>query len=468
MTGHSKKTAREIATAALNRFDPKHGYINTILNDLLRHTDETQRATDLVFGTIRNHIVIDDVITRFADCPVERIQPELLSIIRIASFELIYCPQTPEYSIVNEAVNMAKALTRKKQTGFVNAVLRQITRHIQNRQVTLSKADSGRILPQNISTGCQFDADILADPEGLPSDYLSTAFSLPKWLVTDWHNDFGQESTRQICFASNRRPSIYIRPNMLKITTQKLAEIFHQADIDFEILPNVIPAEAGIQNSSDADDSMIKLKSPRAITELPGFKEGLFTVQDITASLPVRLLNPQSEWTILDLCAAPGTKTTQLAEITKDSATIIATDIDAQRLKSVKENKTRLGINSVNTLPYEQILNSKFDVVLLDVPCSNTGVLAKRIEVRYRINPKAIEKLSKIQYDLLTTAAKLLKPKGKICYSTCSIQKAENSQLVKDFLRDNPDFELQSELLTLPSAEGFDRDGGYVAIITRK
>jgi 16S rRNA (cytosine967-C5)-methyltransferase len=157
-----------------------------------------------------------------------------------------------------------------------------------------------------------------------------------------------------------------------------------------------------------------------------------------------------------------------LAELTEDSAKIIATDIDAERLKSVKENTARLGITCVNILPYEQILNSKFDCILLDVPCSNTGVLAKRIEVRFRINPKAVKELAKTQASLLAAAAKMLKPKGRICYSTCSIQKAENSRLVKDFLRDNPDFELQSELLTLPSAEGFDRDGGYVAIITRK
>jgi len=132
MRGQSKKTAREVASAALNRFDPKHDYITTILNDLLHQTDETQRATDLVFGAVRNRIVIDNVISRFADCPVERIQSKLLNIIRIASFELIYNPQTPEYSIINEAVNIVKELAGKKQTAFVNAVLRQINRQISD------------------------------------------------------------------------------------------------------------------------------------------------------------------------------------------------------------------------------------------------------------------------------------------------------------------------------------------------
>jgi len=476
MTGHSAKTAREIAAAVLNRFNPKRNYVSPLLNELLQQTGEKQRATDLVFGAIRNRTAIDKVIATFSGRPVERIQSKLLNIIRIASFELIYCPLTAEYSIVNEAVNTAKAIAgvklvpekKRKQTGFVNAVLRQIARHIKSRQIPLSQAEPRKTVPQDLSTGCQFDTDILPDPQTSSADYLSIAFSLPKWLVNDWLNEFDKESTRQICFASNRRPSIYIRPNILKTTTEEIAEKFRQVDIDFDIMTNVIPAEAGIRKSNNAGDSVIKLNSPKAIAELPGFSDGLFTVQDITASLPVRLLNPQPEWTILDLCAAPGTKTTQLAELTADSAKIIATDIDPQRLESVKENTARLGITSVSILPYEELLNSKFDSVLLDVPCSNTGVLAKRIEARYRINPKVIKELAETQTELLAAAAKMLKPKGKICYSTCSIQKAENSERVKDFLQQNPDFALEFELLTLPSAEGIDRDGGYVAIITRK
>ncbi len=452
--------ARTIATTVLNKFDadPKQDYAGPILNKLLRQTSEKQRATDLVFGTIRNRSAIDMVIAKLADCPAERIPAKLLNIIRIGAYELIYSPQTAEYAIVNEAVENTKAIKGKKQTGFVNALLRQITRHIQNRQIPLSDANTQRTLPQTPSTGCEFDTDILPNPKDSPPDFLSATFSLPKWLVNIWLDEFGAQSTRQICFASNRKPAIYIRPNTLKTTTQQLTEKFHQANIDFEI---------------SADKSMIKLKSPQAVTELPGFAEGLFSVQDITASQPVRLLKPQPEWTILDLCAAPGTKTTQLAELTADKAKIIATDIDSQRLKKVKENTARLGINNVKTVAYENLEKtyaeiSSFDCILLDVPCSNTGVLAKRPEVRLRITPKAIAKLVKIQGELLETATAMIKPKGKICYSTCSTLKAENSTLVKDSLQKNIQLKLDSELLTLPSAQSPDRDGGYVAIITGK
>ena len=200
-------------------------------------------------------------------------------------------------------------------------------------------------------------------------------------------------------------------------------------------------------------------------------------------SQAARLLQPQPDWTILDLCAAPGTKTTQLAELTRDSARIVATDIDSRRLEKVKENIARLGIRSVEIIPYEGLfanrtayiaepgattVRERFDAVLLDVPCSNTGVLARRPEVRYRIRPEAITQFAKTQADLLQKAATMTKPGGKICYSTCSIQKAENSELVREFLAKNAGFELQGEELCLPSAEEFDHDGGYAAILVKK
>jgi len=473
MAGQAQKTARLIATAVLNQFDAadKRKNVGQILDKFLQQTNdnsgvvsgrllprvvrEKQRATDLVFGTTRNCTTIDAVIAKLADCPTERIPIKLLNIIRIGAYELIYCPQTAEYAIVNEAVKNAKTTSGSKQSGFVNAVLRQITRYIQNRQKPLTETDIKKTLPQTPSVGCEFERDILPDSKTSPADYFSAAFSLPRWLVADWLSEFSTELTRQICFASNRRAGIYIRPNRLKTTAQDLAEKFRQAGIDFEII---------------ADQSMIKVKSPTLVTQLPGFAEGLFTVQDITASQTVRLLAPQPGWIILDLCAAPGTKTTQLAELTGDKAKIFATDIDSKRLKKVEENTARLGISSVSIVAYEHMdkaveQNGPFDCVLLDVPCSNTGVLSRRPEVRYRIKPKSITELTKIQSRLLEAAATMVRPGGKICYSTCSIQEAENAELIKEFLQKNNDFKLESELLTLPSAQEPDCDGGYMALL---
>jgi len=452
MADEKGKSARTVTVQVLNRCDPERNYAGPVLDKLLGKTQQRQQATDLVFGTLRNRRAIDRVVTTFSGRPVQRISPHLLNIIRVGVYELIYAPATEEYAIVNEAVEHAKAATGKKQAGFVNAVLRQVLRHIKNRSVPLEYAGARRALPQASMTGCEFDTDFLPDPDSAPDGYLSVAFSLPGWLVSDWLEESGRERTRQICAASNRRPSIYIRPNRMKVTPQELAERLASAGVQTEIV----------------EDRMIRLKSPEAVKNLPGFAKGEFAVQDITTSQPVRLLNPQPNWKILDLCAAPGAKTTQLAELTDDSARIFATDIDARRLNMIKENISRLGAKSVQIVRYHEIQNSKFDAVLVDVPCSNTGVLARRVEARYRLSPKAVDRLVKTQCELLEKAANLVTPKGRVCYSTCSIQRQENNALVSDFLRDHPNFEIETEGLILPSAEGFDCDGGYTAILVKK
>jgi 16S rRNA (cytosine967-C5)-methyltransferase len=452
------RSPRAVAATVLSKTDPRKDYISPVFDELIERTEQKQRATDLVFGTIKNRALIDLAIEKISACPAERIPAGILNILRIGFYELIYCPQTAEYAIVDENVENARRTTNNKQTGFANAVLRRATRHIKNRTIPLDQAEPRNTIPQTPAAGCEFDIPLLPNPSESPQGYLSSAFSLPRWLGGSWLNEFGEEKTRQICFASNRRPSVYLRPNRLKTTAEELAERL-KAD--------------GVKCDTAAELQMIRLTSPKAVIALPGFAEGLFTVQDLSAAEPVRLLNPQPVWTILDLCAAPGTKTTQLAELTNDNAKIIATDIDGSRLAMVRENIDRLGIKSVAVVEYENLHKiarqaGPFDCVLLDVPCSNTGVLAKRPEVRYRITKDAIEKLAETQIELLRRAAKMLKPGGVICYSTCSIQPAENRLLIKRFLAENQTFRLISEKLILPFTDPFDHDGGYAAIIGEK
>ena len=471
MAKEKPKTARAVAVQVLNRCDPQKNYAGPVLDKLLNRTEQRQRATDLVFGTLRNRRAVDTVITRFSGRPVQRISPHLLNIVRVGVYELVYAPATGEYATVNEAVEHTKAVAGKKQAGFVNAVLRQVLRHISNRQVQLEHAGALRTLPQTLAAGCEFDTDFLPDPEISPDSYLSVVFSLPGWLVGDWLGEFGLEQTRQICAASNRRPSIYVRPNPLKTTTRELAEKLASAHVEVEIV----------------EQAMIRLKSPRAIGNLPGFAEGEFTVQDITASQPVRLLNPQPDWTILDLCAAPGVKTAQLAEATADSAGITATDVDARRLEMVRENMARLDIKRVQIVPYEGILNSqfstlnsKFDAVLLDVPCSGTGVMRRKPEIRWRITEKEIETLAGLQSKLINAASQCVCADGVLIYSTCSIEPEENRGVVKSFLKANPDFQLDPAGNYLPdevvSEDGYMEtfphlhgiDGAFAARMVKK
>jgi len=473
VAGARPKSARQVASEVLNRFDPARNYAAAILEPLLDQTDQRQRATDLVFGTIRNRRAIDAVITVFSSRRIERIPPGLLNVIRVGCFELVYNPRTAGYSAVNDAVEIAKRRFGARQAGFVNAVLRNITRHISEPQKPLAEAEPEKTLPQSAATGCSFDTPLLPSPRSDPVGYLAAAFSLPGWLVADWLAEFGFEQARRICLGSNRRPSVHLRPNTLKTTAEELASMLAEKGIEHEFV-------------SSAAVPMLRLKGAAAVSALPGFAEGLFTVQDLSAARAAVMLKPRVDTRILDLCAAPGTKTTQLAELTGGSARIIATDIDSRRLEKIEQNVSRLELENVEIVPYERLEQRRselgsFDAVMVDAPCSNTGVLAKRIEARFRLGRAKLVELVETQKKLLFEAAAMTGPGGRICYSTCSIQRLENSRLIEDFLRQNEAFELESESLVLPSCGsadardvcgqalgGCDHDGGYVAVLVRR
>ena len=411
---------------------------------------------DLTFGVIRNRQLIDTIIETIADVRVERIQKKLLNIIRIGVFELVFTPDRADYAIVDAAVELTKKAGGSKTAGFANAILRNIHRNIKNRCVDLS-ADITRIIIQSVKTGCEFNTAIVPDPKDNPTNYLSIMFSLPLWLVEEWFGEFGFQQTRDICIASNRRPSVYVRPNPLRTTPQQLYDLLKSSEIDCNLI---------------TEQGMIQLCNAGDVTKLPGFDEGLFVVQDLTASQAVKMLSPQPGWTVLDMCAVPGTKTTQLAELMADTGTIFATDIDEMRLKRVETACTRLQMSSIRILPFanlsKALANETYDAVLIDVPCSNTGVLARRPEVRYRINQSSVAELARTQLQLLHRAASLVKPGGKIAYSTCSIQHQEYTGVIQQFLAKNDAFVLLEERLSLPSADDTDRDGGYVAILQKK
>jgi len=468
MARAKNKTSRQVALEVLDSFDITRHDAGEILHTIIHQTDQRAHATDLVFGVIRNLPAIDMLTDKLGGTKTERIHKKLVNIIRIGAYELIFKPKTPAYAVINEAANLAAA-AGKRQTGFVNAILRNLTRSIADRNISLADADPLKTLPQSSQTGCLFKDVILPDPKTKAPEYLSRAFSLPLWLVTDWLDEFGFEQTRQICFASNRAPGVFVRPNTLKISAPALAQKFTADGIDFDLCES---------------ESVLKLNSHLPVTILPGFDEGLFTVQDPAAARTVEILAPQPGWIVLDLCAAPGTKTVQTAQMMKNTGRIIATDIDPQRLKKVEQNCKRLGITIVDVITYEKLQQTideteRLDAVLLDVPCSNTGVLARRPEVRLRINRRIPTTLAQTQLKILQKAANLFSPgtcgraslkHPKICYSTCSILNQENSKVVKQFLSTNTNFRLDSELLTLPSTaagESFDHDGAYTAILMK-
>ncbi len=461
MAGHGPMTARRVALGVLDQFDPDRHDSRQILHRVIDRTDQKAHATDLVFGVIRNRCTVDMIIARSAGVPIDRIAGRIVNILRIGVYELIYVPTTADYAVVNEAVDLAHVVAGKKQSGFVNAVLRNITRAITQRAAPLKTTVAQDTLPHSPTHGCQFDMPVLPDPQTDPAAWLAEAFSLPKWLTGEWLDEFGFEKSKRICFASNRRPGVYIQPNTLKISLESLARKFSEADIEFEIV---------------AHETMLKIRGHRAIASAPGFSEGLFIVQDPTAAGVAKILAPQPGQKILDFCAAPGGKAVGMAQLMSDRGSIVASDIDSGRLKMVCDNCTRLGITIIEAVAWGKLPDviaqvRRWDAVVVDVPCSNTGVMSRRPEVRYRITPRAINTLVETQRQLLDRAGGIVSVGGKICYSTCSIQRAENSDLVKAFLQGNPNFKLDYEKLTLPfvlADQSFDYDGGFVAILTKQ
>jgi len=229
------ETARSIALKVLDKFKPEKHDAAGLLAGMINKTDQKGQATDLVFGTIRNRALIDHVLAKVANTPIERINRRLLNIIRIGVYELVFASQTAEYAIVNEAANLTSEIAGKKQTGFVNAVLRNIGRGIEQRCVPLESCDLAKTVPTSLTEGCLFKNNLLPDPQKAPSAYYSLAFSIPQWLIDSWLDHYGAEKTRHICFGSNRRPSVCLQANILKTSPQKLCDMLLAEQIDCKL-----------------------------------------------------------------------------------------------------------------------------------------------------------------------------------------------------------------------------------------
>lgn len=454
-------TARNTAWLVLNQCDiPRHD-AGDLLNSYLPKTDRPAQATDIVFGVIRNGTAIDHVIKQYGSVQPERVKPSLWNLLRIGAYELVYAPKTADYAILNEIGDLARQKGAKRTVGFVNGVLRSVQRNILSRRLPLTEAVPTTILSQDETFGCAFRTDLLADSQTDPVNYYAVAFSLPTWLVSQWLDSYGNETTWSICLASNRAPSLIAQPNTLCTTAEELAARL---------------ADEGVKCELNAEKSMVRITHGGQITKIQAFLDGYFVIQDPTAAEAMKLLKPQPGWVVADVCAAPGGKSVVLAMLMNDTGTILASDKDTVRLQKVRQNAERMRLNAIQIVPpsrIEQTLRKfkKLDAIVLDVPCSNTGVLARRVEARRRLQKKQMDKLRQTQKQLLTNAAAICQHETNIVYSTCSILAEENQQQIQQFLKQHPSFTLIREKLTLPRVKTeklFDHDGGYVAILARK
>lgn len=435
-------SSRDVAVNCLLAFEREQCRIQDTLDNIFKtenlDTRMKRQATELAYGTCRHIITLDHIIAKNSNRTLRKIHPVIMQILRVGLYQLIYLQGTPDFAVVDQAVSQAKKSQLRGTDSFVNALLRSVQRDMDGVFTADTDVPPRNALWLNNKELCRFKSLLLPDPKKNLIKYYSLAFAHPPWLIERWLRQFDAPTVRAICLANNSRPLLTLRVNTLRCTSKELQQLFTQADI-----------------KAVFHDPAAQLLQPAAPRLLPGFAEGFFYVQDMTAMSVAPVLAVAPGQNVLDLCAAPGGKTTHLAQLMTNNGTIVACDISKKKLDKVEQNCQRLGINIVTTCLAEQLDSliaekGLFDTALADVPCSNTGVLARRVEARHLLNPAAIRELTNIQYLLLERAVRAVKPGGKVLYSTCSIEPRENELLIQKFLQKNDSPKLLYEKLTLP------------------
>lgn len=402
-------SARELSVRVLDEVDRKRAYASRALDRVLSEakTDARERslATEIVYGTLRNRGYIDWVIDTMTPRGVDSIDTRLLNILRTAIYQIRFLTRIPPSAAVNEAVNLSKKLAGTRFHRFVNGLLRSYIRKMED------------LVPPS--------------PDDDPILGLSIAYSFPKWMIERWIAEYGFDYTVKLCEYFNATPDLTVRVNRLKADREAVADRLAKRGVEVSEAPHA--------------DSGLVLSGASAIPDIPEFAEGLFTVQSVSSMLVAPVVNPHEGGFVIDACAAPGGKTTHLAELMGDCGRVLALDIHDHRLESLRESASRLGLSCIETRVHDATVQlSEFDreadAVLIDAPCSGLGVLNRRPDARWRKTPDDIGQLVELQKSILKAMAQCVKPGGVLVYSTCTIVREENDDVIDWFLEANRDF----------------------------
>jgi 16S rRNA (cytosine967-C5)-methyltransferase len=413
---------REIAVSVLNQ-RKKGRFIEVLLEEALAASqlrpEDRRLLQELVYGVARWELTLDWLIARKTGRKTQK--PMVQNLLRLALYQMFWMDRVPSYAAVNETVEICKSKGLLPQARFVNALLRAYGREAAETHAKLN--------------------------EFRKTD-LSLGYSHPEWLCRRWQERWGEEATAMLLEWNNAPPPTYARVNRLKVSADELIAVWQKEGVSFEEGSfDWIPA-----------GTVWRLLQYSGLGTLESFRSGLFYIQDPSTLLAPGLLQARPGENVLDLCAAPGGKTTYLAQLMRNQGRIVARDIEPARLDLVKENAERLGASCVEITPATEEF---FDRVLVDAPCSNTGVMRRRVELRWRIRPEEIQRLALTQHTLLAKAAKHVRAGGTIVYSTCSLEPEENERVVRGFLETHSEFRLDLERELTPVKDRV--DGAYCA-----
>lgn len=424
--------SRELALQILYQVNEEGAYANLALDKALfpcTWLDPRDRGfiTEIVYGSVKNRGKLDYVLNQFASTKVNKMDKWTRNLLRMSLYQILFLDKVPDSASVNEAVKLAKHYGHVDK--FVNAVLRNILRGMDKIQWP-DKAEN-------------------------PVEYLMVQYSFPQWMVERFIRQYGLEDAERLCEWYNQPAAMWIRTNTLKTTRTELKQILEKEGL-------------AVTESRHTPEGL-KIENAVNLHKLKAFQHGLFTVQDESSMLVALAAEPMPGQRVLDVCSAPGGKSTHMAQLMKNKGTIYACDIHKHRLDLIAENCKRLGITNVELVQQDGTKLTKrwqepFDVVLCDVPCSGLGVLGRRADARWAKESEDISGLCKIQKKILEEAAQLVVPGGTLIYSTCTIAPEENQEMVEAFIKEHPEYELD-ETLTDCWLDIDKDDTGYVQFL---
>lgn len=423
---------RQLSFKILNKIERDKAYSNLTLDAYL---DEYKGkifspafVTALVYGVIERKITLDFVLSEYLTQPIKKLKPEVLIILRMGTYQLKFMDSIPDSAVVNESVKLTKKNGCAYASGLVNSVLRKIAKN----DIKYPNTD-----------------DKISD--------ISIKYSCPKELVSQFCKDYGIENAEGILSCSIGSSGVSIRVNTLKTNTDDLIKRLESNGAECEICSQA--------------ENHIKIKNFGAVENTQEFKQGLFHVQDISSALCVKALELSENMTFIDVCSAPGGKAFTAAQYMNNKGKIYAFDLYEHRVKLINKGAERLGINIIDAQTGDaSVLNNQLkasaDRVLADVPCSGLGIIGRKPEIRYK-DLEFIDKLTDLQYNILTNASEYVAENGLLVYSTCSLNKKENDCVCDRFLKSRSDFEKHGDYTTLmPHING--TDGFFIAVFRRK
>lgn len=430
------ENSRELILDTLLLIDRDGEYSHIALKQVLdkyQYLDKKERAfiTRVVNGTLERMIELDHIIHSFSKVKVNKMKPVIRMILRSGVYQIKYMDAVPDSAVCNESVKLAGKRGFTGLKGFVNGVLRNVSRNLARVEYPSREKD----------------------PEG----YLSIRYSLPAWLAAQWISEYGLEKAEEIGEGFFAERPLCVRCNTSRISREELAERLRREGV--EVTPDEeVPCALWLQGYDH-------------VAGLPEFQEGLFYVQDLSSMRAVLWADPKEGDQVLDVCAAPGGKAIHVAEMLRGTGMVEARDLTDYKIGLLEENIRRAGLANIQAVKWDATLpdpekEEKMDIVLADLPCSGLGVLGKKPDLRYKMTPEKEEELARLQQKILSVVQAYVKPGGTLVYSTCTIHRVENEENTRWFLENHPKFRLRKERQLLPGADR--GDGFYIAVMEKE